>query len=149
MYHMIFYNINRWHSLLFYNTCCPFLYFTVVQLLSFVHLFATPWIPALWAPCHPLSPWVCSGSCPLSQWRHPTISSSSSFSSSLFPHPLLHIPLLLLSSIFHLLCIDGILSILLCTVENINSKQYKTHLKLGFEKQSLNAIEGVFLRKAL
>ena len=27
-------------------------------------------------PCPSLSPWVCSSSCPLSQWCHPTISSS-------------------------------------------------------------------------
>ena len=27
-------------------------------------------------PCPSLSPWVCSDSCPLSQWYHPTISSS-------------------------------------------------------------------------
>ena len=33
-------------------------------------------------PCPSLSPRVCSNSCPLSQWRHPTISSSvTSFSS--------------------------------------------------------------------
>ena len=29
-------------------------------------------------PCPPLSPWVCSNSCPLSQWCHPIISSSVS-----------------------------------------------------------------------
>ena len=28
-------------------------------------------------PCPWLSSWVCSNSCPLSQWRHPTISSSA------------------------------------------------------------------------
>ena len=27
-------------------------------------------------PCPSLFPWICSNSCPLSQWRHPTISSS-------------------------------------------------------------------------
>ena len=33
-------------------------------------------------PCPSLSPWACSNSCPLTQWRHPTTSSSSiSFSS--------------------------------------------------------------------
>ena len=38
-------------------------------------------------PCPSLSPWVCSNSCPLSQWCHPTISSSViPFSScSIFP----------------------------------------------------------------
>ena len=32
-----------------------------------------------------LSPWVCSNSCPLSQWCHPTISSSVSLFSQSFP----------------------------------------------------------------
>ena len=32
-----------------------------------------------------LSPWVCSNSCPLSQWCHPTISSSVTPYSSTFP----------------------------------------------------------------
>ena len=32
-------------------------------------------------PCHSPSPRVCSDSCPLSQWRHPSISSVASFSS--------------------------------------------------------------------
>ena len=39
-------------------------------------------------PCFPLSPRVCSNSCPLSQWYHPTISSllpSSSFAFKSFP----------------------------------------------------------------
>ena len=40
-----------------------------VQSLSRVWLFATPWTAAL-------SPEVCSNSCPLSRWWHPTISSS-------------------------------------------------------------------------
>ena len=41
-------------------------------------------------PCTSLSPWVCSNSCPLSQWCHPIISSSvAPFSSCLrsFPAP--------------------------------------------------------------
>ena len=33
-------------------------------------------------PCPSLSPWVCSNSCPLSQWHHPTVSSSVAPSSS-------------------------------------------------------------------
>ena len=42
----------------------------VVQLLSRVWLFVTPWTwPSLFSG-------VCSNSCPLSQWHHPTISSS-------------------------------------------------------------------------
>ena len=39
-------------------------------------------------PCSLPSPWVCSNSCPLSQWCHPTISSSVILSSScLQPFP--------------------------------------------------------------
>ena len=53
----------------------------VVQLLSCVWLFATSWLP-----CPSLSPGVCSNSCPLGWWHHPTISSCR--------------PLLLLPSIF-------------------------------------------------
>ena len=51
-------------------------YFSSVQSLSHVWLFATPWIAACQAP-HP-SPTlgVHSDSHPLSQWRHPAISSS-------------------------------------------------------------------------
>ena len=52
----------------------------VVQPISCVGLFATPWTARL--PCLPLSPWVCSNLSPLSQWCHPTTSSSvSPFSS--------------------------------------------------------------------
>ena len=36
-------------------------------------------------PCPPLSPWVCSDSCPLNQWCHPTISSSAAPFSSCPP----------------------------------------------------------------
>ena len=43
----------------------------VVQSLSRVWLFATPWTAAQQA-----SPEVCSSSCPLSWWCHPAISSS-------------------------------------------------------------------------
>ena len=52
--------------------------YAVVQSLSCVQLFATPWLP-----CPSPSPGVCSNSCPLSQWHHPTISSC---------HPLLLLP---------------------------------------------------------
>ena len=39
-------------------------------------------------PCPSLSPWVCSNSCPVSQWCHPTISSSvATFSSCLQSFP--------------------------------------------------------------
>ena len=46
--------------------------FIVLQLLSCVQLFATPWTAA-----HQVSlSFTTSNSCPLSQWRHPTTSSS-------------------------------------------------------------------------
>ena len=45
----------------------------VVQSLSRVRLFVTPWTVAHQASP---SPGACSNSCPLSQWCHPTISSS-------------------------------------------------------------------------
>ena len=41
-----------------------------------VQLFQTPWPAAHHDPCPKLSPRVCSNSCPLSRWCHPTISSS-------------------------------------------------------------------------
>ena len=52
---------------------------------SFSYCSITKSRPALWnqitnswnhakLPCPSLSPWVCSNSCPLSQWCHPTIS---------------------------------------------------------------------------
>ena len=47
----------------------------VVQLLSCVWLFATPWTRP---PCPSLSPRVCLNLCPLSQWCNPTISFSVS-----------------------------------------------------------------------
>ena len=50
--------------------------FVVVQSLSCVLLFATPWTAAHQAPCPSLSPRACSNSGPLSWWCHPTTSSS-------------------------------------------------------------------------
>jgi len=47
-----------------------------VQPLSSVQLFATPWTVAHQASLPSPTPWVYSNSCPLSQWCHPTISSS-------------------------------------------------------------------------
>ena len=47
----------------------------VVQSLSHVWLFVTPWTAAHRASCPSPSPWVCSNSCPFSGWCHPTISS--------------------------------------------------------------------------
>ena len=55
----------------------------VVQLLSRIWLFETPWTQHIRLSSPSLSPGVCSNSCPLSSWCHPTISSSvSPFSSS-------------------------------------------------------------------
>ena len=51
-------------------------YFVVVQSLSLVQLFVTPWAAADQALSPSLSHGVCSNSCPSSQWSHPTISSS-------------------------------------------------------------------------
>ena len=53
--------------------CCCF-----VQSLRHVWLFATLWTAAYQFPCPPPSLGVCSNSCPLSRWWHPTISSSVS-----------------------------------------------------------------------
>ena len=47
----------------------------VVQLLRCVQLFVTPRTAAYQASCPSLTPRVCSNSCPLSWWCHPTISS--------------------------------------------------------------------------
>ena len=61
----------------------------VVQLLSRVWLFVTPWTAARQAPYPPPSPRVCSNSCTLSQWWYLTISSSvdPSFCLQSFPAP--------------------------------------------------------------
>ena len=48
----------------------------VVQSLGHVQLFMIPWTTHTKLPCPSLSPKVFSNSCPLSQWCHPTISSS-------------------------------------------------------------------------
>ena len=51
-----------------------FLLLVIVQLLSCVWLFVTPELQHTRLSCPPLSPGVCSSSCPLSLWCHPTIS---------------------------------------------------------------------------
>ena len=51
--------------------------FVVVQLLSSVQLFVTPWTITRQALCPPLSPRVCSNSRPLSQRCYLPISSSA------------------------------------------------------------------------
>ena len=48
----------------------------VVQSLSCVPFFVLHELQHARLPCPTLSPWVCSNSCPLSQWCHPAISSS-------------------------------------------------------------------------
>ena len=48
-----------------------------VQSLSCVQLFTTPWTAACQASLSFSIPRVCSNSCPLSQWCHPTISFSA------------------------------------------------------------------------
>ena len=61
----------------------PYLTFIAVQLLSHVQLFEIPWLYGLKhtrLPCPSPSRRVCSNSCPLSQWCHPTISSSVALS---------------------------------------------------------------------
>ena len=59
-----------WQCSLLWSLFC--LIFSSVQSLSHVRLFATPWSSP---PC-PSTPGVHSNSCSLSQWCHPTISSS-------------------------------------------------------------------------
>ena len=50
--------------------------FSLVQLLSCVWLFETPWIAEHQAFCPSPTPRACLNSCPLSQWCYPTISAS-------------------------------------------------------------------------
>ena len=50
--------------------------FSSVQSLSHVGLFATPWTAACRASLSITNSWGLPNSCPLSQWCHPTISSS-------------------------------------------------------------------------
>ena len=51
--------------------------FSSVQSLSHVQLFATPWTAQhARPPCPSPTPGIYSNSCPLSQWYHPTITSS-------------------------------------------------------------------------
>ena len=63
-------------------------YFVAVQLLSRVQLFVTPWTAAFQASLSLTVSQSLLKSCPLSQWCHPTISSSvTPFSSSPQPFP--------------------------------------------------------------
>ena len=56
--------------------------FIVVQSLSCVQLFRLHGLHPARLPCPPLSPGVCSDSCPLSWWQYLTISPAASFSES-------------------------------------------------------------------
>ena len=55
---------------------CIYIYniYIVVQSLSHIWLFVTPWLQYARLPCPSHSPRVCSNTGPLSQWGHPTIS---------------------------------------------------------------------------
>ena len=57
-------------SIIYSSSCCVIV---VVQSISHIQLFATPWTAAHLASLSLPSPRVCSNSCPLSQWCHPTI----------------------------------------------------------------------------
>ena len=50
--------------------------YSSIQSLSHVWLFVTPWTAARQSSLSITNSWVCSNSCPWSQWCHPTISSS-------------------------------------------------------------------------
>ena len=64
------------------------MFFSSVQLLSHVRLFATPWTAVLRLTCSSWTPGAYSNSCPSSQWCHPTTSSSvTPFSSCLQSFP--------------------------------------------------------------
>ena len=62
---------KKWQPRSFY-----FMLHVFVQLLSHVQLFATHGLQQARLPCPSPSPRACSNSRPLSQWCHPTISSS-------------------------------------------------------------------------
>ena len=64
-----------------WRVCAFILLAIVVQSLSWVRLFATPWTAACQGSLSFSISQSCSNSCPLSQWCHPTISSVIPFSS--------------------------------------------------------------------
>ena len=64
-----------WYTVFWQSLCCSFA-------KSYPTLFG-PMDCRL--PCPPPSPGVCSNSCPLTQWCHPTISSSVRLLASIFP----------------------------------------------------------------
>ena len=70
--------LNLWAIVLTHGPYFKEQYYTKIvvvtaQLLSRVQLFATSWTAACKAyPWPSLSPWVCSDSCPVSQWCYPS-----------------------------------------------------------------------------
>ena len=62
--------------------CWEWVQFSSVKSLSRVWLFATPRLQHSRLPCPSSTPGACSNSYPLSQWCHPTISSSAALFSS-------------------------------------------------------------------
>ena len=72
-YNFIFLLKYSWFTVL----CQPLLYSKVTDLYTVISDSATPWTEQhARLPCLSVSPGTCSASCPLSQWCHPTISSS-------------------------------------------------------------------------
>ena len=70
---------GRLHDLVVQLLCCVWLFFFVkfiIIIIFCVWLFATPWTARHQASLSFTSPGICSNSCPLSRWCHPTISSS-------------------------------------------------------------------------
>ena len=65
-----------WITDLIYAELITNLWFSSVQSLSHVRLFATPWTTAHQASLSITNSWSLLNSCPLSGWCHPTISSS-------------------------------------------------------------------------
>ena len=68
--------IVRWILYHWATREAPLLWFSSVQLLSRVWLFAAPWTAAHQASLSSPTSGARSNSCPLSQWWHPAISSS-------------------------------------------------------------------------
>ena len=93
-----------------------------VQLLSPVWLFATPWTIACQASFPSPTPRVYSNTCPLSQWCHPTISSSA-------------VPFLLPSSIFP--------SIRVFSSESVLLIRWPKYWSFGFSISPSNGYSGL------
>ena len=68
------FSISGWYDLINHSNTINFV---VVQSLSHVWLFATPWTAHARLPCPSPSPGACSVLCPLSCWCHPLLFLSS------------------------------------------------------------------------